>query len=248
MAIRFKRLFGRTEGRSGRAAPMGDKTRPRTSMGAIGRGALLPVVPRRASVAYTRFVYAMKLVLPAVAVVLVILVVAWPQLTREDKSFRIGIADVDVATGEEPSMVNARYTGTDDKKQPYTITADLARNLDAQGRRVLLDAPKADILLEDGTWLIMSAAEGIYQKNDETLDLTGRVTLFHDSGYEFRTERATIDLNLGEARGDMPVQGQGPFGDLTADGFVVRDQGRTLAFTGNARAVLYPAQEKDGEK
>jgi len=214
--------------------------------GAIGtvRAVLLPIMPQKVSPGYTRFVRILKVLLPALAVTLVAIVVLWPQLMKEDDRFHVGIADVDVGPDDGPSMINVRYLGTDSRQQPYVITADLARNVDSDGARVALAAPKADILLADGTWLIMSASEGLYERKGQTLELSGEVNLFHDSGYEFRTDHAVIDLDAGQARGERPVRGQGPFGDLSAEGFRITDQGKTLVFPGPARAIFYPLQDE----
>ena len=72
--------------------------------------------------------------------------------------------------------------------------------LQTRGNIVELDSPKADILLEDDTWLVLTAARGIYGRTAEALDLVGSVVLYHDSGYEFLTEKAKIDLDKSACR------------------------------------------------
>ena len=77
------------------------------------------------------------------------------------------------------------------------------------------------------------------------LDLNGEVTLFHDRGFELRTQAAQVDLEAGVARGSEDVEGQGPFGNLEAEGFQVLDRGARVLFMGKSRAVLYPNNERD---
>jgi lipopolysaccharide export system protein LptC len=72
------------------------------------------------------------------------------------------------------------------------------------------------------------------------LDLTGDVTVFHDSGYEVRTDAAEVDLRAGSAQGDQPVSAQGPAGTLDAVGFTLMDRGDVVVFKGPARMVLVP--------
>ena len=104
--------------------------------------------------------------------------------------------------------------------------------------------PKADITLDDGTWLVLTAKNGVFRQVKKTLDLTGAVNLFHDSGYEFQTSKAKIDLQKGLARGSAPVRGQGPFGELQGEGFRLLNKGKTIVFTGKSKLVIYPGMEK----
>ena len=191
---------------------------------------------------YTGFVQVTKVVLPIVAVVLIGLVILWPHLRTEDLRFRIGFAALKANVDGDPNLLNPRYVGTDNKNEPYSVTADIAKKLDGEGEdvRVGLDLPKADITLKDGTWLVLTANNGIYSRADRSLDLIGKVNLFHDAGYEFHTEKAHVDLADGTAEGNVPVDGQGPFGTLNAQGFRMLDKGRTIIFIGKSKMVLQP--------
>ncbi|MEQ8319833.1 MAG: LPS export ABC transporter periplasmic protein LptC [Rhodospirillales bacterium] len=196
--------------------------------------------PRRHTASYSNFVRAMKFLLPAIALLLIGLIVAWPHIQVSDTKFRIGFADLTVKEADDPSMLNPRYVGSDDENQPYSVTAEIARRLAASGSLIELDSPKADILLEDGTWLVLTAHRGLYKRDDEALDLVGSVVLYHDTGYEFLTEKAKIDLDKSAAEGDQPIRGQGPFGNLQAEGFRLVDKGKTIYFTGKSKLVIYP--------
>ncbi len=199
---------------------------------------------RSSSHRYTRFVGLMKIMLPAVAIALVGAVALWPQLQDiGEDGFSISFADVGRDAAGRQRLVNARYYGTDGDSQPYTITADLAEETAPGSSRVRLDAPKADITLNDGSWIMLGADEGLYSQGSGTLDLTGAVNLFHDAGYELHTTEATIHMAEGEAVGTAPVRGQGPFGELTAEGFRLTDTGRRVEFTGHARLLLRPSPE-----
>jgi len=196
---------------------------------------------------YSRFVHMTKVFLPAVALLLVGLIMVWPYLKTEDLRFRLNFAALNADSTEDPSMVNPRYLGIDNDNQAYSVTADLARKLALSGSDVELEMPKADITLDDGTWLVLTAENGIFKRLKKTLDLTGAVNLFHDSGFEFRTAKASIDLDKGAASGTVPVRGQGPFGDLRAQGFQMIDKGKTILFTGKAKLKIYPGAKRPGK-
>ena len=198
-----------------------------------------PGAPRRHAPGYSRFVSMMKLFLPTAALALIVLIAAWPHLQPEDSRFRIGFAVLGARETQNPSMVNARYVGTDQDNQPFSITADLAKNLLKGTSSVELEMPKADIALKDGTWLVLTAEAGNYDRDAKMLNLAGAVNLFHDSGYEIRTPQAKIDLDKGIAQGDKAVEGHGPFGDLKAEGFRLENKGKLITFTGKARLLIY---------
>ena len=194
---------------------------------------------------YSRFVNLMKLILPMLAFFVVLLVIAWPHLVTSDLGFRIGFADIRLNNAEDPSMLNPRYVGTDNDNQPFSLTADLARNLSGPGTRLELEMPKADITTKEGTWLVLTAENGIYALNAKTLKLAGKVNLFHDQGYEFRTDRVLIDLAKGTANSDDPVEGQGAFGHLKANGFQLINKGQTILFQGKSKLTFYSKAQRN---
>lgn len=194
--------------------------------------------------AYSLFVGILKVVLPAFAAALVLLVVVWPQIVPDSNRFRIGVSRMSLSQAENLSMMNARYDGVDDKNRPFTITADLATQESAEADIVDLELPKADITLEDGTWLVITAKTGRYRREAETVELNGDVVVFHDQGFEVRTDAATVFLNDGAARGWSPVHGQGPSGLLTSEGFQLFNRGERIVFTGKSSLVLYPESQE----
>ena len=189
---------------------------------------------------YSRFVTMMKVLLPVIVLLLIALIVVWPHLDLKDQRFSIGFTALQVGNVEDPAMINPRFQGADKDKQTFSITADIAKNLLNADKSVELEMPKADISLDDGSWLVVTAKTGIYVRNSGTLTLNDSVNLFHDSGYEFRTESADIDLNAGTASGSVPVEGQGPFGNMKAEGFRLVDKGKTIYFTGKSKLTIYP--------
>ncbi len=190
---------------------------------------------------YSRFVGAMKVVLPSLAVLLVFLVAVWPYLEPDESRFRIGYSKLSMMDTGDPSAVNPRFVGTDSKNQIYSVTADLAKNLVQDATVIDLEMPKADILLEDGSWLVVTADAGVVDRPKETLDLIDRVTVYHDKGYEFTTEKATVHLKERSITSTHPVQGQGPFGRTRSEGIEVIDKGEVVIFTGRSQVVLYPS-------
>jgi lipopolysaccharide export system protein LptC len=140
--------------------------------------------------------------------------------------------------------VNARYTGLDRHDRPFSVTADVARQTTANDELVSLETPKADLALESGAWVALTAETGLYHTQPKQVDLYGDVNLYHDKGMTFRTESATVDLEGGTAEGQEKVEGHGPSGEIESEGFRILDKGAVVIFTGRARMLLEGAAEE----
>ena len=193
---------------------------------------------QRAGRLYGQFVGFMKVVLPTIATALLLIVIIWPQLNEQRDKFEIGIVKLEKGAAENLRMVKARYTGVDRSKRPFSITAEEAEQADPKLPIIELIQPKADLVMENGTWIAVTAEIGNYNRATQLLELSGTVNLFHDKGYEFRTASAILDLRAGDAIGTEPVQGQGPFGYLQAESFVIRNRGERIEFHGNTQVIL----------
>ena len=205
----------------------------------------LQTIPRFRS-RYSRFVVLMRYALPVVAGVVFLLLVIWPDLTPKPDRFALGISDLNVEIDGGQRVVNARFTGVDSENRPFSITADSAVQDRDAGSGVKLSRPMADVTLPSESWVAIAAPNGTFWRKRDVLNLIGGVDLFHDKGYEFRTENASIDFRNGAASGDNPVQGQGPFGTISAEGFRITDSGGRIFFSGKSTLVIFPTGNKPG--
>lgn len=197
---------------------------------------------------YSRFVRFMKVALPALAALLLGLIVIWPRLTLEDKRFQVGFARLSTKEVETLAMKNARYYGLDESNRPYAVTSDSAVQEPGNSDLIHLDAPKADFTSNSGANILVDGAKGLYRQSSKTLELSGGVNLFHDAGYELHTASATIDLARNSARGVEPVNGFGPQGAIRSAGFELSGKGQAIIFTGKAHLTLMAASPKGRDK
>lgn len=191
---------------------------------------------------YRRRVLFSKYVLPILAIALVALIVLWPQLHPESNRFRLGqihSAKVDFS-GDGLTVKNPRLVGVDDKDQPYTITAITAQKKTGEEGVVYLDAPKADITLKSGTWMIISSKTGTVNEKTNKTQFLDNVNLFQDEGYEMTGEILDVEMKTGNMQSAKPVFLKGPAGTLKAIGFDLSQNGKLLNFRGPATMILYP--------
>lgn len=188
---------------------------------------------------YSAFVGVMRYALPLVAVLLLGLVVIWPLASGREDGFRVTYS-ARVQEDGSLKMLNARYIGTDSQSQPYTVTATEAIPSTADAAIITLKTLAADMFVKDGSWVAVTADEGLYLRTPGTLDLAGSVTVFSDQGHELRTESAHIEINAGTAEGDEPVSGQGPLGLIDGSGFRITERGANILVSGPVKVTIFP--------
>lgn len=186
---------------------------------------------------YTRFVIFGRGFLWLMIAAVVALIVYTASDNRTADGARLVFSKIKEMGDIQNVMKNPYYHGLDKNNLPYTVTATQAIQQDAD--TVLLENIKADMGTKDGKWLALHAGAGELKNSAKTLMLTKNVDMFYDGGYEFRSERAFVDINKGSASGDVPVTGQGPMGTLRADRFSAWNRGEVILFEGAVKVVIY---------
>jgi lipopolysaccharide export system protein LptC len=192
---------------------------------------------------YSRFVGAMRLLLPLIALGLVAVLVAWPDPYEDDKGFRLTFSNLRTGNGEL-AMENPRYVGRDSNGMPFEVTALSATQDKEDRKRVSLETIQADMTLSDGTWVSLTANHGIFHQDREVLELGGMVNLYSDRGYEFHALTASADLAAGTVVTADPVRGQGPFGILEANAMRVSDKGKRMIFQDGVKVTIFSGATK----
>ncbi len=202
--------------------------------------------PRRASRWYSRFVGVLKVALPLAAIAIVGGILAWPQIFPSVARLRQSLVAIGVEELAQSRMVNPRFRGVDDQGQPFALSADVATPSTRGPDLTELENPRGDLARSDGSWVALTASEGIYDRARRLLDLGGRVTVFHDQGYEVQTSKMHFNIATSIIEGNEPVSGQGPDTEFQSEGFRIEDRGMRVFLTGEARVVLY-RQPEDGQ-
>lgn len=194
-------------------------------------------------VGYTRIVSATKLILSIIALILIALLIIIPFRNSVKNDYKITFNKVDTNTETGlPTMHNPTFRGVDSQGQNYTISAKLATN--DKNKTIVLNNLTADLNLKNEDWAAISADDGIYKPEENTLDLKSNVHLFTKDGYEFMTDSVFFELKDGKATGNSPVSGQGTIGTIEADSFLAEEKGDYILLKGNVKVIIYPAASK----
>jgi len=180
-----------------------------------------------------------KLLVPTAATLVLVALAVVPALRSDPVDEAVQQRERRASVELDAAVINPRFEGRDDRGRPFTVSASTADFASEDQRFVRLELPEGDLLLSDGTWVAIAAARGVYDREDQLMQLAGQVNLFHDQGFELVTESAWLDLPAGRAEGDDPVAGQGPVGHIESQGFRIEERGARVIFTGRSRLLLY---------
>ena len=138
------------------------------------------------------------------------------------------------------TMMNPRFSGRDTNDQPFTITAATAKQRRGEKQAVDLESP----VLEDAMGTVVSAADGVYDRRQRTLELDGDVELLDVNGYRFTSESAVMHVQDNRIEGDTPLKGKGPLGEVRADTYRVVDGGAKIILIGNVWTRIIPQDQE----
>lgn len=183
----------------------------------------------------------LRVALPAGTVAIILLALFWPQLIGHNDRIDIATPMAGSDAGKPPdAIVNAAYSGVDREGRPFSIKAKSARNPPGDETALQLMQPDAQIALKDGSLLTIDALQGLYRRDQASLELQGDVTLRRGGDLTVRTEQVTIDLRGPSAAGDRPVGATSTQGTLSGTGFRILAGGDTVFVNGPAWMQVVP--------
>jgi lipopolysaccharide export system protein LptC len=190
--------------------------------------------------AHDRLVGLSKIVLPSAVGVLIAVLALAPLDKKSDVSFILDKKKVQNSP-ERMRVEQARYVGTDDKGQQFTMIANRAIQRSSDVPVVDITGMFARLNMQQGP-LVVAANQGRYNLDTQKVNVDGPVKVVGGDGYRLATRDVTVDLKQKQLASDGPVSGTmrlGQFqaGQLHADlgsRTVVLDHGARLKITQGA--------------
>ncbi len=175
-----------------------------------------------------------KIALPAAVGVLIAILALAPLGKKSDVSFILDKKKVQSAP-ESMRVDQARYVGTDNKGQQFTIVANRAIQPSSNIPVVAISGMSARLNLAQGP-LLIAANRGRYNLDTQKVMIDGPVKLAGAGGYRLATRDVTVDLKQRQLASDGPVAGSMRLGQFQAgqlhadlgDRTVVLDHGARL--------------------
>jgi lipopolysaccharide export system protein LptC len=186
--------------------------------------------------AHDRLVHWSKIALPSAVGVLIAVLALAPLDKQSDVSFILDKKKVDNAP-ERMRVEAARYTGTDDKGQQFTMVANQAIQRSSDVPVVDIRGMFARLNLTRGP-LLIAAPQGRYNLDTHKVAVVGPVKVEGPDGYRLATRDVTVDLEQRRLASDGPVAGQMRLGHFQA-GQLHADLGeRTVVLDGGVRLKI----------
>ena len=190
---------------------------------------------------YSRIVGNLKITMILFAVMIMLVIIIVPMFKKQEDRFELTFDHITTDLDEKPTMINPKFQGMDKDRQSFNVTADEAVQISDDN--IVLSNVEADVSSKDGNWYNIVANAGKLNLPRKNIDLNGSVTVYMDSGYEFFTESAHINLDENVTTGNEPIMGQGTLGTLNAKGFIMRGDNNSILFYGGVRLTIFPDSE-----
>ena len=148
--------------------------------------------------AHTRFIYAMRIILPALAVGLTALL----GLLVATHAVRVQAA-APRETVTQIRMVNPHFFGRDNRGRAFELTAGQAARSDRDMQEVLLDHVVVVLDVNGRHPSRLSADHGVYREDTRILRLTNNVHVDDGQASSIATNQAIVDTRAGTVTGEI---------------------------------------------
>ncbi len=129
---------------------------------------------------------------------------------------------------------NLKFTGYNNKGNPYLLTAKQAVKETKTIDKVMLYNVKADIFLSSKNWFFLNTEKAIFKINEKTLFTNNIVKGYYDDGSSFSTPSIEYDFNSGIAKSEEGIVMFGKWGNIKASKFSFNSFKDTYRFDGKA--------------
>lgn len=186
---------------------------------------------------YTRFIKALKYVLPLVALGLFVSIFTFSKQDAIRDGLIFTTAEMaDLATGQK--ITKPHFAGVTSNGEAFTLSAKQALPDAPKPTRIVLEFPNAQINTSKGLAITSKATTGVLDIKGKLATLTGDVSMETSNGYTARSEEITIDFRTGNASSNGRILAQGPAGSIEAGGLEAR-QNLDIAPTGGQAVLLF---------
>jgi lipopolysaccharide export system protein LptC len=172
----------------------------------------------------------LKVALPAAVGVIAAIFLTLPLADQPEVSFILDKKDVATAA-ERMKIEAARYTGTDDRGQPFELSARRAVQQSSDIPVVDVQGMMARLGLRQGPATIQ-AIQGRYDLDKQQVAITGPVRVSGPEGEQLLTRDVLVNLRERQVRSTGQISGRMPVGSFTASSLSADLGTRQVALTG----------------
>ncbi len=181
----------------------------------------------------------LKIIVPALTVIVFGALVLWPVLNSKEGSFTLAIDRLETRD-ENAKLIRPRYVGMDKNNNPVNISAETAFRKSNDDKDYYLKNLLADMKMSDGTAIEVRATNGMFDADAQEITLDGSVSIVTDNDFYLTTNHAVFFINRKISTGRNGMTGATPFGVLRADEFNVDVDQEIIRLKGNVKLHFDP--------
>lgn len=135
-------------------------------------------------------------------------------------------------------MSNPKIDGFTRDNVPYSMKA--ARAIQDLDKQSVIELEEIDARLPVGSdqWATVDALKGTYDRDGNTLDFSGALTISTTDGLVAKMQSAFVDLGKGDLRSEQPVDITMDGAHILADTFSVMQNGKVMVFDKRVRMKI----------
>jgi lipopolysaccharide export system protein LptC len=190
-------------------------------------------MPRGRARAHSRFVRAMRILLPVIMLGVLALLAA---LVAEHAVRRQAAAHQDSSTPIR--MTNPHFFGRDNQGRAFTLGAQQAERDERSLQVVLLQFPSLTLDQGGAHPSTLTADSGVYHEDTRMLLLRGHVRGANATNERFATDQAVVNTRTGAVEGPQALAAQTAQGAVQSNSYNVYNKGETVVFKGGVHAQL----------
>ena len=194
---------------------------------------------------HSRRVHLAKLLLPSFAAVLTALLLIFPSLKQDEKSFLFDITLPKKGELEKLHIEKTVLNITDKNNRVNNFTADNIDETEPGSKLIKLQNPDGMMPTSESEWINIKSPTGFYDQKDNTLQLVDNVEIYYSQGMNIYVPDIFYDFKTSIAHSNNKVQAQGEMGDLTSEGFIMDTDKGTLTFIGKTFIKIREAGLKE---
>ncbi len=185
---------------------------------------------------YSRFVEAMKIVLPTIACLLIGVLIAYSALYKTPGE-GVAFTFSDLKTvGRRVEMTSPTLSYTDKDDRAFVVKAQTATQVPGSTSVWQLATIHATMHPPDkGVPMHLRSKSGHLDSEAQTLDLAGDIEVTSEDGRRFEARSAHVDFGKDLITSQEPVRGSAVNGTIESDRFEMTDSGRRVHFEGNVK-------------
>jgi len=183
----------------------------------------------------SRRIRTLRFWIPATMVLLGAFNVGWIIVVSVINSFNVYSGVIN-----EIRMTNPKFFGQSAKGDHYTVSGLVALRQGSDTPIFTLKSPSIEYRSGNQGATRVSAASGVYNRDNQTVTLTGNVVMQPgNSDMVYRTEYAQLDLTKSQISGDKHIDGIGSMGHITGESFLIADNGKTVQMHGRGDTKVF---------